>query len=45
MSNIPVLPVVVKPMKDAARAAKVSARWAMHSAPIHSDRLLAGAAR
>ena len=30
MSNIPVLPVVVKPMKDAARAAKVSARWAMH---------------
>ncbi|NIO39217.1 MAG: hypothetical protein GTO41_02860, partial [Burkholderiales bacterium] len=30
MSNIPALPVVVKPMKDAARAAKVSARWAMH---------------
>ena len=30
MSNIPVLPVVVKPMKDAARATKVSVRWAMH---------------
>jgi hypothetical protein len=30
VSNIPVLPVVVKPMKDAARATKVSVRWAMH---------------
>jgi transposase len=27
MSNIPLLPVVVKPMKDAARAAKASAGW------------------
>jgi transposase len=30
VSNIPMLPVVVKPMKDAARAAKVNVRWAMH---------------
>jgi hypothetical protein len=30
VSNIRELPVVVKPMKDAARAAKVSVRWAMH---------------
>jgi hypothetical protein len=46
MSNIPVLPVVVKPMKDAARAAKVSVRWAMHRIKeITVTYLLAGAAR